>query len=85
MVRRNSGVVVNRNNIIRLLYNSKTLRRPIGINSKILGSKTRFCYVMGVVVTDEITVILQPYDASGKMIGKNILSLSQIESVVDRS
>jgi hypothetical protein len=73
--------VFDKKYIIRLLYSCKTLRRPLGINSKTIGSKTRICHVMGIVVTDEVIIILQPYDCSGKIIGRNVLSLSEIDSV----
>jgi hypothetical protein len=74
--------VIDKKIIIRLLYSSRTLRRPVGINSKIIGSKTRICHVMGIVVTDEVVIILQPYDISGKIIGRNVLTLSDIESII---
>jgi hypothetical protein len=74
--------VTDKKSIIRLLYSCKTLRRPVGIYSNVIGSKMRICYIMGVVITDDIIIILQPYDLSGKIIGRNILSLSQVESVV---
>ena len=76
------AAVTDKRSIIRLLYSCKTLRRPVGINCNVLGAKMRICYIMGVVVTDEITIILQPYDLSGKLIGRNIISLADVESIV---
>lgn len=81
MVRKKSRIT-DRKEIIRLLFRCKTVGRPLGIKSKILGSRTRICSIMGVVVTDDIMVILKPYDFTGEFIGKNVLAMSDISSVL---
>jgi hypothetical protein len=68
--------------ILGVLSLSKERGTVVGINAPILGRGTHLTGVDHIFFGDEVEIILKPYDATGHILDRNKLKLSDIHSVL---
>lgn len=68
--------------VLGILSLSKERGTVVGINAPILGRGTHLTAVDQISFGDEIEIILKPYDATGHILDRNRLKLSDIHSVL---
>jgi hypothetical protein len=74
--------ITDRKEIIKLLIKSQDYGLAIAINSERLGSHPCVISVDNILFEDEVTIILKPYDANGRILETSSVKLSEITSVV---
>lgn len=78
----NLEFISDRNAVLRALTASKEQGTAIGINSAVLGTGTYISCVEDIILDTDIVIVLKPYDATGHMLERAQLALSDIQSVL---
>jgi hypothetical protein len=74
--------ISDRSDLLRHLTRSKNEGTAIGINSPVLGTRTIVTCVEEIILDGEIVVTLKPFDATGRILNRCRLKLSEINSVL---
>jgi hypothetical protein len=74
--------ITDRKEIIKLLMKSQDYGLAIAITSERLGPGPCVISVDSILFEDEVTIVLKPYDANGRMLETSSVKLSEITSVV---